>query len=514
MTLPSVRDLLTIVENSQLDEAGAGPSRIVKHVQDGTPFFMISAMRADLPHSANMRRTQLLSEELAQHGLVFIRTTGEYQEDGQETPSQELSFFVMAPEHVKLARFVKIGTTLMTIFKQDSILVGNGENVFLQFADGSTHSLGTAATFAPAVLAHLGGFSKVKGRKFSFTEPDAAPNAVRYGQSRPEKKLKPEVEPELTEDAPQGAPFRLDPLVNPENYKITDSLADVKNWRAKCLYSATYNDASKNKKTGDWDTVGYVMISKTGDTIIPIPRADEHHMGFDMLHDLNDQLRKNAPRARRGKSAPVEEVKYINIRDYLPIWTGGNNYIYNKVDVKDYLVVLSKYLSYGGPDGFMKGSNDMRGMVMSLSDFVKNKGPHVIKPGELAPVGKSIYAALQTAATALNAARGNPQRSAIGKAFQASLSLLDFFYKTCGQTNLGWDEIKATIKAVSALKKTGDVQKLEEIMFGFGSLKNKMHNELRATLERQTKGERSWQDDDAKATWGDVAMAVDLLGRF
>lgn len=517
MTIPSVRDLLAIVENTQLDEAGAGPSRIVTHVQNGEKFFMISAMRADMPHSVNMRRTKLLSETLANYGLVFIRTTGEYQEDGQDTPSEELSFFVMAPDHMKMNRFSKLATNLMQIFKQDSILVGNGENVYLLFSDGSTHSLGTAATFSPAVLAHLGGFSKIKGRKFSFTEPDSAPNAVRYGQQRSEKKLKPEddQEPELKEDAPQGAPFQLDPLLDPANYQITGSLADVKSWKAKCMFSATYQDKSQNKEAGDWDSVGYVMISKTRNTIIPIPRADEHHMGFDMLHDLNDLIRKNAPRARRGKNAPVQEVQYINVGDYLPIWTGGNNYIYSKNEVPALLTVLKKYLGYGGPDGFMKGSNDLRGMVMSLSDFVRNNGPHVIKAGELAPIGRSIFAAMKTAATALQAARRDGvQRSIVGKAFQASTSLLKLLYQTSGMTGLDWSETEKAMKQVKTLQKSGDVQQLEELMFGFSSLKNKLHNELRAVLQRQSTGERGWNDDEIKGAWGDLEMAVDLLGRF
>jgi len=517
MTLPSVRDLLTIVENSKLDEAGAGPSRIVTHVQNGVPFFMISAMRADMPHKNNVQRTRLLSDQLSFYGLVFIRTTGEYQEDGQDSPSEEMSFFVMAPKHVKIDSFVNIGKSLMQVFQQDSILVGNGENVYLLFGDGSTHSLGTAATFSPAVLAHLGGFSKIKGRKFSFTEPTDAPNAIRYGQQRSEKKLKPEVEkePELTEDAPQGAPFQLDPVLDPSNYQITDSLADVKNWRGKCFYSSGYQDESKNKKPGDWDEIGYVMISKTRNTIIPIPRADEHHTGFSMLHDLNQKMQRNAPRAKRGKNAPVQEVKYIDVGDYYPIFSGGNNYLYGQGDVKTLLVVAKKYLNYGGPDGYLKGSQDLRGMIMSLSDFVRNNGPHVIKPGELAPIGKSIFAAMKTAATALNAARNSPQRSVVGKAFQACLSMLSIFSKTTSMTGLDWDEIKNTIKQVNDLKKTGDVQRLEEIMFGFDSLKNKMHNDLRAFVERQkTGGHGPWHEDEMKAAWGDIPMAVDLLGRF
>jgi hypothetical protein len=311
-------------------------------------------------------------------------------------------------------------------------------------------------------------------------------------------------------------PFVLDPSLDPANYKITDSLADVKSWRAKTVFGASYQDESKNKEPGDWDTIGYIMISKTRNTIIPIPRADEHHQGYDSLSHINQQIRANIPRARRGRNAPpVEEPQYINIRDYIPIWSGGQNYIYDAKDVPDFLNVLEKYLSYGGPDGYLQGSYGMKGMVMSLSDFVANKGPYVIRKGELAPVGRMIVAAYQSLSQALRAARGSDKRSVIGKAFQIAMSVQAVLRKTTSVTKVGWQEVEELGGQIKALQKTGDVQGLEKLMFGFDSIKHKMHDQLRAYVERKAKGEHDhWQDDDHKACWGDVSMAVDLLGRF
>jgi hypothetical protein len=62
----------------------------------------------------------------------------------------------------------------MHTFNQDAIMVGDGKMVSLLFADGSEQDLGEALTFRPEIITDLGGFSKIKGRKFSFTDPDTA----------------------------------------------------------------------------------------------------------------------------------------------------------------------------------------------------------------------------------------------------------------------------------------------------------------------------------------------------
>ena len=74
--------------------------------------------------------------------------------------------------------FRQFGIKLMHTFEQDSILYGDGRTASLIFNDGSTADLGNTATFRPEVIKNLGGFSKVKGRVFSFTDAPTAAKPV------------------------------------------------------------------------------------------------------------------------------------------------------------------------------------------------------------------------------------------------------------------------------------------------------------------------------------------------
>jgi hypothetical protein len=117
----------------QIDEAGAGPSRINTHIRNGVMFIMLSAMRAHLSRAANMRRTELMRSILSKNRSVsFIETTGEYHEEGQPEPSEELSFFIMPTnDAVNPEIFKSFGITMMKKMDQDSIIFGNGEDIYL-----------------------------------------------------------------------------------------------------------------------------------------------------------------------------------------------------------------------------------------------------------------------------------------------------------------------------------------------------------------------------------------------
>jgi hypothetical protein len=199
-TMRALINLFEMIEG-ELDEAGAGPSRVVQHIRDGHVFIMLSAMRGDLKHSENLHRTSKLKIMLQGMPLSFIETEGEYQEEGQPEPSPEQSFFIM-PKNGKNTLspevFRSFGIKLMQAFDQDSILYGDGKLASLIFSDGSTVDLGDTMTFRPEVIKDLGGFSKIRGRVFSFTDaptaakpvekPDqisepAKTKGVQYGQS-------------------------------------------------------------------------------------------------------------------------------------------------------------------------------------------------------------------------------------------------------------------------------------------------------------------------------------------
>ena len=56
------------------------------------------------------------------------------------------------------------------------------------------------------------------------------------------------------------AKFKLHPEVDPENYQITNTLRSVGKWKARILSG---NSMSNEKDVGDWEPVGYTMISTT-----------------------------------------------------------------------------------------------------------------------------------------------------------------------------------------------------------------------------------------------------------
>lgn len=178
-----MRALLNLFE-STLDEMASSPSRLVTHVREGKPFFMISAFRADLPRSENMKRDAMLRSKLTGFELTaYLRTTGEYQEIGQDKPSRELSYFVLPKrDDIDRGRFVDFASALQKAFNQDSIIIGDGEKIWLSFSPTDRINLGDAVTFRMDLIDKAEGFSIMRGRKFTFTGQDDAPYGVPYGK--------------------------------------------------------------------------------------------------------------------------------------------------------------------------------------------------------------------------------------------------------------------------------------------------------------------------------------------
>ncbi|RYE99687.1 MAG: hypothetical protein EOO77_35140 [Oxalobacteraceae bacterium] len=281
----------------------------------------------------------------------------------------------------------------------------------------------------------------------------------------------------------QVEPFVLAPGLDPNNYQLTDSMRDFKSWKAM-----TYEGDSRIKK-GEFGPVGYIWISLKDNTIIPISRGDEHHEGGDVIYDLinSNQLRIGSP------------------KEYVPIFSYGDNYIYYKEDIPKYLNVLAKFLSWGGMDGTLKGANDMRKMSMSNSQFVASKGDITIQPGHLAPLGKSFYDHYKTLQTAIIQAREATARSAQMRPFKVAADVLKFLSGHTYALNISPTVVKQQIAAVRALAKENDLQGLSDLFYGFGSMKRKIHEELRQH------DPKAWTGDTQVAFWGDVPLAVNML---
>ncbi|RYD39028.1 MAG: hypothetical protein EOP83_37470, partial [Verrucomicrobiaceae bacterium] len=172
----------------------------------------------------------------------------------------------------------------------------------------------------------------------------------------------------INEAATKVEPFTLAPGLDPKNYQITTSLKQIKQWKAM-----TYVGEGRVQQ-GQMGEVGYVWISIKDNTIIPISRGDEHHEGGDMVGQMN----------QNGKWS-------INRKAYIPVWPYGQNYIYYPDDIPKWIAALQKYLAWGGIDGIMSGSNDLRGVAMTLSQFANSGGDVALKPGQLAPLGQMFF---------------------------------------------------------------------------------------------------------------------------
>lgn len=293
----------------------------------------------------------------------------------------------------------------------------------------------------------------------------------------------------------QTASFILDPLLDPSKYEITGNMRDAASkWRAWTYSGFTATDPSKSIHMGDMADVGYIMISLTRNTIVPISRGDEHHRGYDLLYDLK-----------------------VNSKDYFPIFCYGNNYVMSENELRALKIVIPKYLSYGGRDGPLTGTSSYSKKLVMMSDFANSGGSLDLQnTGELAPVGKKFYNALSELATTFRQLRDESSTSSITKAFSAAKKFTKNFRFLISYFAIeNYDVMYRPEILEQARAAKNPIQALEEIFFDHGGLKRQIHDALREYMIRQAKGEVNvWKDDYIVALWGDVPLAIELLGRI
>lgn len=295
------------------------------------------------------------------------------------------------------------------------------------------------------------------------------------------------------------APFRLHPALDPNNYVMTNSLRDHSKWQAR----AYVGNNSNTGETGQMTEVGYIMISLVDDTIIPISRDDEHHMGRDLLYDLSDGTYPTY----KSKSKKLD----INPTQYIPIWKYGSNYIYDQSEVKNMLIGLTKFLAYGGPDGVLVGTNDYRGQMMHSSDFIAAGGFTTITQGKLAPVGQRVYDRFDELAKLISAASDNDDRIKLRPIFVKTAELCKYLSGDITFIKLGiFDMVKEAGPKLKEIQKENDLQALRELVFGFDGIKNTMHKHIKKVAADKD----SWSRNDLIAIWGDLDLAIDMLARM
>ena len=309
-------------------------------------------------------------------------------------------------------------------------------------------------------------------------------------------------------ETPTRHGFRLHPALDPQNYAMSGSLANVRRWKAFCYVA---NDCEE-KEAGRMQEVGYVMVSLVDDTVIPIARGDEHHRGYDLLHDFasGEYTTYAMARMRQGRKAKPGPGLDIRPRDYVPVWSYGTNYVYGPKDAADMTEALRRWLSYGGRDGIVIGSNDMRGRALSSRDMVERNGDFTVVPGTLAPIGADIHARLQKLSATLVALGRDPTRLDMNDAFRQTAALVTMTEPFGYQIGFGIEQRKTALDRLRETRKSGDGQKLWELVFGFDGIKHVIH----AYLRDQTERESVFSRDHFSAIWGDPDLAIDMLGRI
>ncbi|RZK27691.1 MAG: hypothetical protein EOO61_23090, partial [Hymenobacter sp.] len=255
-----------------------------------------------------------------------------------------------------------------------------------------------------------------------------------------------------------GSTFQLHPNCDPKQYRIGNSFYDISGWKA---ISQTGN--SDSSTIGRWTPVGFVMIGIHNNYIIPISRGDEHHTGYDMLTELG-----------------IDDLD-----DYLPISNPqqmGPTYLFRMEDIPNMLVVMRKFLSYGGdPEDQIQPYYAIEKQFGSttVGEFVKSNGhsepvaekPKTVKSDRMAPSGQKLYQALVTLADTIKDSRNQDMPGRRGKVWRAADQVARIVKVLSQIDPILQDEAQNLPGDIRTAKENDDLGSLEQLFFGFDSVK-------------------------------------------
>lgn len=261
--------------------------------------------------------------------------------------------------------------------------------------------------------------------------------------------------------------FSLPKTVPSKFFKITDNLNDVENWRVKILQ----NNSSENKRLGSFDSVGYIMVSLADNTIIPIARSDEHHRGYEIMDTI------------------YQDEYNINSSKYYPIFCLGNNYPYNQDEALKMKEALAKLKSYGydldklnvsmyyitkGEDERYVTGNEFLDEIESKEEQRKNIS--------VTPLGKNLVKALEMFSDAFEYknVRGELSLSKINNAWRQLYNIGKDIMLNKEDVLISWFDDE-TLSDLLQKYKDGYIteENLMNLVFGFGGIRQKIHNLLR-----------------------------------
>lgn len=251
-------------------------------------------------------------------------------------------------------------------------------------------------------------------------------------------------------------------------------LYDMKSWKTKVILA---NSAAEGIKIGDWDDVGYILISQISNHIIPVARADEHHQGYDLLWDLHDK----------------GIVKHMNFTSIF--WS--NNYFYydiNDDQAKKDLKAVKKYLEYGGNNTnllvtYTDDDHRQKRIEIDFKTFVKFNGDvsklkeYIDKEGELASEGNELIEFFEYLSYKLTRYYLDNDKNDNDCGADTPKGISDYVK--------WWINDRKVFKDIDFLNilyfknelirscNKFDISKIEQLIYSFDGLKNKIHQMLR-----------------------------------
>lgn len=168
-----IKRLNEYIDELSLDEAGAGLSRLLKHVENENVAF-ISAFRQGLSYAENLKRTKALKADLAASNYSWINLKGGYPEEGAagNEDKEEISFAVFDKNLDTKAQeaFYKKMLELCAKYEQDSVLISlKGHPTILPATYNSRGGIEQGPFLSGISTSDVSKyFTRIHGTKFTF----------------------------------------------------------------------------------------------------------------------------------------------------------------------------------------------------------------------------------------------------------------------------------------------------------------------------------------------------------
>ena len=273
------------------------------------------------------------------------------------------------------------------------------------------------------------------------------------------------------------------------NFQITSNINEADKWKVKILIG---NSMSEGEKVGDWDDVGYIMISLKDNTIIPIARSDEHRRGYEVLADYY----------------------HLSYNDYYPLWIYGKNYPYDMKDLKQLEIALQKAQSYGL---VFEDNNPIINFY-----YLKNRYPEIYpenypdnisakdyfanaynerKPDNISEKGKELVQAFELLTKCFEdkTLQKRKLKNQIKNLYKVGSSIgLNSNYAQPFISPIEYEEM------IEAVDFEDNEENIWDMFFGFNGWRNKFHQRLRRNINNNKLNEQL----------GNVAEVIQLMSRI